>query len=172
MAEINSVPVSIATCWDGSSGKVSHTQATDTDLWPSSVMPPANQTRDLTTSPRHAVVAGEPLWCALEEGSRTTPADMLAKKQRRSSSYHLGTAFAWPVGLLGPDRELPLSQAECYHTFVGFRFHKSRTIVSAKLHAQVSHRHRDATTTTGPKACRPKTSSHRSTDALGSSLEP
>jgi len=86
-------------------------------------MPPADQTRDLTTSLRHAVVAGEPLWCAPEEGSRTTPADTLAQKQRRSSSYHLGTAFAWPVGLLGPDRELPLSQQECHDTFMGFRFH-------------------------------------------------
>jgi hypothetical protein len=112
-------------------------------------MPPANQTRDLTTSPQPAEVAGEPPWCAPDEGSRTTPADVLAKKQTWSSSYHLGAAFAWLVGLLGPDRDFPLSQQQCHHTFMGSRFHQSRTTVSASLRVQVSHRHRHVTTTSG-----------------------
>ena len=159
MAEINSVPVSTGTGTRAagvkvdSSGKVSHTQATDTLVCSLQVsLPPTNQTRDLTTSPPHlqpAEVAGEPLWCAPDGGSRTTPAGILAKKQTWSSSYHLGTAFAWLVGLRGPDRELPLSRQEYHHTFERFRFHQSRTTVSANLHVQVSPRHRDATSTSG-----------------------
>lgn len=143
MVEIDSVEVSTTTCRVGSSGKVSHTQATDTDRSPSSVMPPANQTRDLATSLRHAVVAGEPLWCAPDEGSRPTPAGNLAKKQTRSSSYHLGTAFAWPVGLF-----VQTGSYLCHHKSATTLPLDSLSIQAARLFPQftyeVSHRHRDA----------------------------
>ena len=105
-------------------------------------MPPANrtsQTRDLTTSLPHAVV---PSWLVSRDGVLQMQGGGFAydpgwqprQKQTRSSSYHLGTAFAWPFGFFGPDRDLPCRSISVLpitvtNNFVEHHFHNGHITV-------------------------------------------
>ena len=136
-------------------------------------MPPANrtsQTRDLTTSLPHAVV---PSWLVSRDGVLQMQGGGFAydpgwqprQKQTRSSSYHLGTAFAWLLGLFGPDRKLGLSQQECHHTFTRSCFDQGRTTLST-----VCVESRTSSSRCCFKACCPRRNQFtRSPDALGTS---
>jgi hypothetical protein len=183
--EINSVPVSTSHVQEAQKSVrrkgplVSHKQATNTacGLLPSSVMPPANQlpdepyqrNLDLTSTCSSAFVAGgPPLWCAPDAGSRTTPADNLAKNKPGlvliiSEQLSLGLSRS-----LVQTGDCLLSQQESHTTSVKSCFNQGRTTVSANIH--VKSVIVIAMLLQGVLPCEPKEKQFtRSLDALGSS---